>query len=561
MKETNLSESELRSFIDTSDSEVKEKFMSYTARTENGSSKDIRTPFYGGTDKDNPTPRSEILSKWMPKLTGLQDSMLGLYEYEMDMAEKVGPLSIQQPLEERLDTIHEYYEGITLPSEPLDKAAIDRTVKFMNPIKGLRIRNQQKTVEEMDLVKAAGAPYLGLKHDRLSQTVPCVSIFYPEKEPYHTYQTLANGTTWPSVALLGWRGQEHGPNDDDVKQRALFMMSFGDAVCELQWYQPYTQACQRFNLMPPWVGETAVDESMTGLLKQKAADQLVLCTDFTAFDQHFGPAMQQAAFDVFDKIMSTDPVTRNWLETVYWTKYYIPLIAGNKIYTGRHGMSSGSGGTSGDETTAHKVLQFEAALRDKAELHPNSMCIGDDGVLTYPGITKEAVTEYYSSHGLDMNVEKQEASERQAIFLRRWYDREYCPSKDGICRGVYPTTRAIGRLSGQERSYDKWDSSMVTLRYLSIIENCKWHPLFDDFVEFCIKGDKYRLGLDIPGFYSNIRQIASRAMNMMPDFMSYNQRMGLRNKDFREGAGIEEWRVVRYILSNYSPREKRKVIY
>lgn len=64
---------------------------------------------------------------------------------------------------------------------------------------------------------------------------------------------------------------------------------------------------------------------------------------------------------------------------------------------------------------------------------------------------------------------------------------------------------------------------MVELRYLSILENCKWSPYFHEFIDFCIEGDKYRLGIDIPGFFENLQSYADKATDLMPDFLGYTK--------------------------------------
>lgn len=78
---------------------------------------------------------------------------------------------------------------------------------------------------------------------------------------------------------------------------------------------------------------------------------------------------------------------------------------------------------------------------------------------------------------------------------------------------------------GQERFYDPkvWGPKMVVLRSLSIIENCSEHPLFVDLVKFVIKGDKYKLGLSIPGFIEGIEREYAKAKANLPSFGSYTQ--------------------------------------
>ena len=118
----------------------------------------------------------------------------------------------------------------------------------------------------------------------------------------------------------------------------------------------------------------------------------------------------------------------------------------------RHGMASGSGGTNVDESIAHKALQYEAALTDNAELNQYSMAYGDDGILSYPGITQESVIHSYTKHGVQMNASKQMFSKTDCVVLRRWHSTSYI--QRSLMVGVYSTFRALGKLLGQERFYD-----------------------------------------------------------------------------------------------------------
>lgn len=323
------------------------------------------------------------------------------------------------------------------------------------------------------------------------------------------------------------------------------MFPYAVNICELQFYQPAIEIAQKRLFTPAWVSMEEVDRRVTKLFDTKGKHDLVICTDFSKFDQHFNKDMQDAAKKIISAILGSTSECRRWLEEVFPVKYSIPLAIDNdRILTGYHGMGSGSGGTNFDETLTHRSLQYEAAQSKRKMLNPNSQCLGDDGILSYPGITVEDVTRSYSRHGQDMNVDKQSASEHDCTYLRRWHHDEY--RVDGVCVGVYSTYRALGRLCEQERYYDPeiWGPKMVALRQLSIIENCKYHPLREEFVNFCMKGDKYRLGLDIPGFLDNIESIAKDATDVMPDFLGYT-----KSQQCDSDRGIASWWIVNYLKS------------
>jgi hypothetical protein len=288
----------------------------------------------------------------------------------------------------------------------------------------------------------------------------------------------------------------------------------------------------------------SVDKRVTRLFDTKSDDDLVVCTDFTKFDQHFNASLQDAAHDILSALCRDTEENNRWLDEVFPIKYNIPLAYKfGSLCQGAHGMGSGSGGTNADETLAHTALQFEAALRSNSTLNPNSMCLGDDGILSYPGITSDDVMQSYMRHGLEMNASKQYESKHDCVYLRRWHHKDY--RVNGICVGVYSTARALGRLCMQERFYDadEWSAKMVALRELSIIENCKYHPLKEEFAEFCMKRDKYRLGIDIPGFLDNIESEAKKAIEYMPDFMGYTKSYT------QDKTGLNDWWIVKYLKS------------
>nr|UAW00738.1 MAG: RNA-dependent RNA polymerase [Porcine picobirnavirus] len=507
---------------------------SYFDRTRSGNDEEYRTTFY------RKQSLSDILRMWKPTIDKIGKEWPTLLKFENDLAKKVGPLSIQKPLSERMDDIESYYESVLPDSKPISDSAVAAVVKEWGNPRGLLPRSQRRTVELMKKSTNSGSPYFAKRRAVTDKTLPARLEYLG----IQTKQFLAN-SEWYSAAVLGWRGQEGGPTGDDVKQRVVWMFPYAVNICELQVYQPAIEIAQKRLFTPAWVSMEEVDKRITKLFDTKGRHDLVVCTDFTKFDQHFNRNMQDAAKKILTHILGSTAECRYWLNEVFPVKYSIPLaIDVDHVLTGEHGMGSGSGGTNFDETLTHRSLQYEAAQRAKKMLNPNSQCLGDDGILSYPGITEEDVMSSYSVHGLDMNEEKQSSSKHDCTYLRRWHHDEY--RVDGVCVGVYSTYRALGRLCEQERYYDPdiWGPKMVALRQLSIIENCKYHPLREEFVNFCMKGDKFRLGLDIPGFLDNIDEFAKEATDLMPDFLGYTKSL-----EQGAGTGLSNWWIVNYLKS------------
>lgn len=512
---------------------------SYFDRTRKGNPDEYRTTFYRGKSL------KKVLQGWKPTIDKLAKTWPTLLSFENDLAKKVGPLSIQKPLKERMKDIDQYYEAILLDSKPISESAVAAVIREWSKRRGLHPRSQQDTIKRMKLSTNSGSPYFSKRRTVIDKTIPVdLDIQQPEVVSW-----LANTTRWLNAAVLGWRGQEGGPSDEDVKQRVVWMFPFGVNIRELQVYQMAIDAAKSIEFCPAWEGMEAVDRRVTKLFDTKGQHDLIVCTDFSKFDQHFNSDMQNAAKRILESLLDKSTESKDWLANVFPIKYMIPLAYDEgKILRGPHGMGSGSGGTNFDETLTHRALQYEAAQSMNQKLNPNSQCLGDDGMLSYPGITVEDVTRVYSSHGQEMNIDKQYASEQDCTYLRRWHHNKY--RVDGICAGVYSTYRALGRLCEQERYYDPdvWGPKMVALRQLSIIENCKYHPYFEQFVQYCMKGDKYRLGLDIPGFFDNLEHYARESIDLMPDFLGYTRSLQFEGTT-KTDTGINDWRVVKYLKS------------
>lgn len=506
---------------------------SYFGIVRSGREDEYRTPFYKGKSLQ------QILSQWDKELVSVKDEWPSLYEFESDLREKVGPMSIMQPLSERMHDIEAYYEDVLLPHSTIADSAIKATIAEWRNARGIQMRSQKVTLDAMKKSTNSGSPYFTKRRTVVERTTPCkVSIKGDLVE-----QQLPSGE-FGACAILGWRGQEGGPSDEDVKQRVVWMFPFAVNIEELQVYQPLIAAAQRSVIIPAWVGMDAVDVGVTRLFDTKSDQDPIICTDFSKFDQHFNQSCQDAALQCLKGLFNGGRDFEDWLVRVFPIKYMIPLAYDmGKIKFGNHGMGSGSGGTNADETLTHRCLQYEAAMAVGAKLNPYSQCLGDDGILSYPGCTVDNVVQSYSRHGLEMNPDKQYVSTEDCTYLRRWHHAKY--RVNDVCVGVYSTFRALGRLCEMERFPRGWTETQVALRQLSIIENVKWHPLRERFAHYCMKGDKYRLGIDIPGFLDNIQSIVKESIDYIPDFnLGYT-----REQEDPNLTGIGSWWIVNYLKS------------
>lgn len=498
-----------------------------------GQPDDYRPPFWNKMD------RSSVLQLWETECDrlGFSEKFPDLWNFELDMKGHVGPMSIQKPLSEREKDIENYYTMIENDGVPISQEAINATKKFFSSIKGLRPRSRDRVVLNMKLNTNSGSWAFTKRRKVVRDTLDA----HLEIRDGHLWAVLSNGEQYQICATLGWRGQEGGIEPDDVKQRVVMMASFLLNLHEGQFYQPFIEACQKSKLIPGWVSMDLVDQEITALFDTKGNSDVVICTDFSKFDQHWNQHLKSATYEVFDYLFDGA-----YPKDFYYARFNTPVVCSEGLsYEGTTGMQSGLNGTNPDENVGHKTLQFEAAINNKATLNPHSMAYGDDGILTYPGISVEQVIQAYTSHGLEMNASKQYVSTHDCVFLRRWHGKDY--RVNGTMVGVYSTFRALGRLLAQERYYDPdvWNERMVVLRALSIIENCKWHPFFHEFIDFVIKGDKLKLGLAVPGFFDELPKLAQEAIEAFPDLLGYTKTMQERDP----ARGIMQWEVVKYLMT------------
>jgi hypothetical protein len=512
----------------------------YLANVRKGQSEVFTAPFAKGESTE------AMLAEWSKVLVSISDKWPTLWKWENELAEKVGPMSVMKPLKQRLEDIDHYYDDILLSSKPLSVDSIQATANEFKCLGGLKLRSCEATMHQMKLSTNSGSPYF-TKRRRVAN-FDDVELYLSRMGTVAQWMYSDHDDFWYASAILGWRGQEGGMEVDDVKQRVVWMFPFAVNVAELMFYQPAIESVQRANTVPAWVSMDNVDKEITQLFETKGKDDLIVCTDFSKFDQHFNADMQDAAKTIISWAVQ-QPEVNTWIDEVFPVKYWIPLTYDwNKVRFGHHGMGSGSGGTNFDETIAHRALQHEASMYpgNRSRLNLHSMCLGDDGILTYPGITVEQVVDSYSKHGLEMNPDKQYASTQDCTFLRRWHHFRY--REGGVCVGVYSTMRALGRLRYLERFMDPeiWGPKAVALRQLSILENVKYHPLKERFVEFCMKRDKYRLGIDIPNFLDNVSNEAKKVSAEMPDFLGYTRTLQSGNDPT---GGIANWWIVNYLKS------------
>ena len=380
------------------------------------------------------------------------------------------------PWTERRQNVQAYYKS-SRSQNTFSDSVVQRVSEelFERPAR-LRPKSAEEVIPLMTTDTNSGLP----RFRRRSTVVP---------ESIEDAANIFEGVnTYP--AILGWRGQSGGPEVGDVKQRTVWMFPFGTNIAEYRYYHPVFETIRQKSFGSAWSDQDAINLAVDRFLRDGGNTSLKLSIDFSGYDQSVAPEHQSRFWDVM-RFAFQEPEGLEELATAFQT---IQIICTRSVMlSGSHGVPSGSVFTNLCDTVIHRMLQYHCAEKfgDKINLS-TAQCQGDDGLLSYEGLSTAEVVDCLSELGFEANLDKQFIGSDDCVYLQRYYHRNY---ERGVV-GIYPTFRALNSLMGQERVHDpeKWGIDMVILRSIMILENTKYHPLFREFVSFVRESDRY--GLD-----------------------------------------------------------------
>nr|APG78191.1 RdRp [Beihai picobirna-like virus 10] len=433
-------------------------------RTESGSDEVYLTPM--GKSKG---PEA-ILKGWDSIFNSNRDKLNDvLLELEENNRSKYGPRSIAVPWSERRDTV--------LNSFSADNGKeVESNIVFNGRFRPLSLTNAAKYIK---LQTNAGLPYMTSKGSVLNEALN--DIDNQLKENY------------PSVPFT--RTQENN------KTRLVWGYPLATVLDEMRFYRPILD----YQRKVPWRAalNTAddIDAAITKLINHARSDKKYLVSiDFSNFDNSVKRKLQDYAFKVY-------------FPSLFQKQYHpeialhgerfntIGLVTPDRIYRGAHGIPSGSAYTN----EVGSVVQYGISNVFEENLE-YSQVQGDDGA--YATKDPEGLKDHFRSYGLDVNDEKSYISDNFVVYLQNLYHTDY--QDDGIIRGIYPTYRALLRIVYQERfnDFSKDDikgSDYYAIRTLSILENVKHHPLFNELVDYVVKLDKFDLEVSDQGISAYIK--------------------------------------------------------
>jgi hypothetical protein len=275
----------------------------------------------------------------------------------------------------------------------------------------------------------------------------------------------------------------------------------------MRYYRPLLEVQKKQSWRSAIVGPTAVDQSITKLIRNALANKNHLVSiDFSSYDATVRRNLQMASFKYVKQLYQA--AEHNNIDYIADRFNTIGLLSPDGIIEGEHGVPSGSTFTN----EVDSIAQFLCAESLDINLEDYQIQ-GDDGA--YRTDDPEKLKDGFRSYGLDVNEEKSYVADDYLIYLQNLHTAKLA-KPDGNIPGIYPTYRALNRLVFQERfddfsAYNIKGSDFYAIRTIAILENCRNHPLFREFVKFIFSKDKYGLAPTQQGINDYIQMIKDKA--------------------------------------------------
>jgi len=434
-------------------SEVRRRLGMHLARLSVGSDEIFMTPLA----RDN-KPES-IISGWI----SIYDNNRKLINRELDDIEisnklKFGPRSIAKPWSERKNSLYDYF-----------KSTSDISINYDGVVKSnLNSINLNTAKKYLKPNTNSGMPYYVRKSKVIDKTI-------------ENYDNILNNE-YPCVLFT--RTQEGD------KTRNVWGYPLLDTLIEMQIYQPLLEYQKKLIWRSALTTPDNVDKEITRMVEDGIYNRKsFFSVDFTSYDASISLGLQKDAFNyIKKKFVISD---HNAIDYISNRFSGIGVITPDGIISGIHGVPSGSTFTNEVDSLVQYLIAKSCGIEDY-----EMQIQGDDGAYCITDLKLDELKRKFANFGLSINESKSDLSSNYLVYLQKLYHIDY--KRGSLIGGIYSTFRAIGRICFQERYSDFEDYGLIgqdyySIRTISILENCKYHPLFRKLVEYVYSKDKYKL--------------------------------------------------------------------
>lgn len=456
------------------DLEARQKLSINLARIYSGSSDIIETPMC------REHSAIKVLSKWdkvfQDNISSMNDVLLKLEELQKS---KIGPRSISKPWKERREGTYAYFEGNKVNYDLLD--ATPEATRDKGILRPISVDNATKLMKNST---NSGLPFYtrkGLVKDRV---LARFEHFLKRMDP----------------CVLFTRTQEQG------KTRDVWGYPIADSINEMRYYSPLLAYQRKLKWRSSLNGPEYVNMRLTHIIDEARRLGLELVSiDFSSYDRSVKLKFQQKISEYYKYLFQVNYSMD--IDKMTIRKGTIELVTPDGILKGNHGLPSGATLTNEDGS----VGQFIISRKSNCTVDGLFDIQGDDGVYAIASDKVKSFMNCFKKYGFDVNEDKSYRSSDYLVYLQNLYHIDY--RRNGVITGIYPIYRALNRLLYQERwsNFEEFGIKGIdyySIRAICILENCKYHPLFEELVKFVIKYDKYSLDYSNEGLSQYVKMIS-----------------------------------------------------
>ena len=397
-----------------------------------------------------------------------------LLDLEYSNKAKFGPRSITVPWSERSKSLSESFEignrtrllDMTIPQAILRPISVDKALTLLKNSTNSGLPHytrkglvKQRTLDDFD--------------KELEMKYPCI---------------------------LFTRSQEN------KKTRDVWGYPMSDTLREMMYYKPLLDYQRKLNWRAALHSPDMVSKGITDIIKECSfrVGYSILSIDFSSFDKNAKYSLQMSAFNYIKSLYQAEH--RSQIDSIFERFNTIGIVTPDGVLKGNHGIPSGSTFTN----EVGSIIQYLISSKSGLNLKDFFQIQGDDGVYLVPDDKVDEFIRLFESYGLTVSRDKSYVSKTFAIYLQSLFSKDYM--KNGIIGGIYPVYRALNRILFQERwstfeDYEIEGKDYYSIRTICILENCKYHPLFEELVKIILKYDKYSLDISDQGLSKYVQMI------------------------------------------------------
>jgi len=456
------------------DIDVFNRLSQHLLRTEEGSNDILMTPIAKDHDP------YVILSKFDKVFNSNRYKMNDvLIDLELSNKAKFGPRSEAKPWSDREKTLSNSF-GVGNHDKQVSR------LQSLSNVANLRPLSVDHAMKLLKNSTNSGLPYYTQKGKVKQRTLDKFEDLMKRKDP----------------CILFTRTQEQG------KTRNVWGYPMVDTLNEMKYYSPTLGFQKRLVYRAALVSPEQVSREITKLLKrcQSTRDTIMVAIDFTTYDDLVKFGIQKLCFD-YIKSLFQKPY-HDEIDSIFERFNTIGILTPSGIFSGSHGIPSGSTFTN----EVGSVAQATVALNTGIVSVDDFQIQGDDGCYLVNSKDADRLIRAFEEVGLKVNETKSYRSNQYTIFLQNLYHIDYM--KDGLIGGIYPIYRALNRILFQERwaTFEDFGISgkdYYSIRSICIMENCKYHPLFREFVKFIYSLDKYSLDVSYHSISKYVQMLST----------------------------------------------------